>query len=237
MTTWTMERRLFLGGALAAGFAPQAAYALREEVMVRTSETQALKTPAEAIELLREGNARFVAARQQNRDWQKSVRVTAGGQFPFAAVVGCIDSRVAPEIVFDQGLGDIFSARVAGNFVDDEILGSLEFACALSGAKAIVIMGHTNCGAIRGACDHVIYGNLTETLANITPAVAAVEGFEGERTAANPSFVQAVADKNVELTQARILERSPILAKMVAEGRLALAGAMYDLETGVATFV
>jgi carbonic anhydrase len=165
------------------------------------------------------------------------VRVTAAGQYPFAAVVSCIDSRVAPEIVFDQGLGDIFSARIAGNFVDDDILGSLEFACALSGAKAIVVVGHTNCGAIRGAVDNVIYGNLTTTLANIEPAVAAVPGFDADRTASNAAFVQAVADKNVELAMARILQRSPILAAMVADGKIALAGAMYDIATGEVRFM
>ena len=238
MTKFEIARRMFLGGALAcAGLTPGAAMALREEVMIRTRESQTQMTPAEAIALLKEGNARFVEARQAERDWLEYMQVTAAGQYPFAAVVGCIDSRVPPEIIFDQGIGDIFSARVAGNFVDDDILGSLEFACALSGAKAIVVVGHTQCGAIRGAVDNVIYGNLTTTLANIEPAVAAVEGFDGARTVANGAFVQAVADKNVELAIARILQRSPILAAMVAEGNLALAGAMYDLTTGAVTFM
>jgi carbonic anhydrase len=238
MTQLTICRRLFLTGAAGAlaAVGGRPALALREEVMVQTYESQAEMTPDAAIALLKEGNARFVASRAADRDLSEQMRVTSGGQFPFAAVVACIDSRTPPEIIFDQGIGDIFSARIAGNFVDDDILGSLEFACALSGARAIVVVGHTNCGAIRGAVDDVIYGNLTETLANIKPAVAAVEGFDGERNAANPAFVQAVADKNVELTLARIMDRSPILAAMVESGELGLNGAMYDIHTGEVTF-
>lgn len=240
MTQMTMGRRLFLTGAAgtlaAVGGGVRPALALREEVMIQTYESQAEMTPDAAIALLKEGNARFVESRNAERDLAEQVRVTSGGQFPFAAVVTCIDSRTAGELIFDQGIGDIFSARIAGNYVNDEILGSLEFACALSGARAIVVVGHSNCGAIRGAVDDVIYGNLTETLAQIKPAVAAVEGFEADRNAANPAFVQAVADKNVELTVARIMERSPILAAMVEAGELALVGAMYDIHTGEVTF-
>ena len=239
MTRLTMGRRLFLGGAagaFAAGAMPRRAFALGEEVMMPTLENQTTMTPFEAIERLQEGNARFVAHKDQIRDDAERIELTAHGQFPFAAIVSCIDSRVSGELIFDQGIGDIFTSYVAGNFVDDVVLGGLEFACALSGAKAIVVVGHTECGAVKGACDDVIFGNLTQTLSYIKPAVAAVEGFEADRTSANPDFVQAVADKNVVLTVAKILDRSPILRDMAEAGDIALGGAMYDVATGEATF-
>lgn len=160
-------------------------------------------------ELLEEGNARFVAGQMVERDLMRQVRATGGGQYPFAAIVGCIDSRASNELIFDQGIGDVMSARVAGNFVNDDILGSLEFAVAATGAKLIVVLGHTECAAIKGACDDVVLGNLTQTLANLKPAVAAVPGYEADRTSGNAAFVQAVADKNVALTIARIRQRSP----------------------------
>ena len=240
MMTFDLRRRLFLSGAagaLAAACAlPGPAFALREEVMIQTYESQSEMTPDEALGLLKAGNARFVASRSLERDLTEQVEATASGQFPFAAVVTCIDSRTSGELIFDQGIGDIFSARIAGNYVNDDILGSLEFACALSGAMALVVVGHTNCGAIRGAADDVIYGNLTETLANLKPAVAAVQEFDADRTAANPAFVQAVAEKNVELTLQRILDRSPILESLIDAGDLILAGAMYDIHTGEVVF-
>ena len=140
-------------------------------------------------------------------------------------------------MIFDQGIGDIFSARVAGNFVNDDILGSLEFACAAAGAKLIVVLGHTECGAVKGACDDVVLGNLTQTLSNIKPAVAAVSGYEPERSSKNNKFVQAVTDKNVALTVARIRERSPILRDMLNKGQIGLVGAMYDVHNGKVTFM
>ena len=201
-----------------------------------TSEGQAAITPAKAIEMLKQGNDRFVSGDSIERDLIAQVKQTSKGQFPFAAVVSCLDSRIPPAIVFDQGIGDLFVARVAGNFVNDDMLGSLEFTCAIAGAKLIVVVGHTECGAIKGACDDVVMGNLTQTLANIKPAVAAVPGFEPDRSSKNAGFVQAVADKNVELTLYRIRERSSILRGMADRGEIGLAGAMYDVRTGKVTF-
>jgi carbonic anhydrase len=171
------------------------------------------------------------------RDLMRQVRATGDGQFPFAAIVGCIDSRAPNELIFDQGIGDVFSVRIAGNFVNDVKRGSLEFACAASSAKLIVVLGHSECGAIRGACVDVVLGNLTQTLANIKPAVAAVPGFESDRTSGNAAFVQAVADKNVELTIERIRQRSLILRGMVDDGAIGLVGAMYDVHTGQVIFI
>jgi carbonic anhydrase len=187
--------------------------------------------------MLKDGNARFVQGEMLKRNLMQQVKATGGGQFPFAAIVGCIDSRVPNELIFDQGVGDIFSARIAGNFVNDDILGSLEFACAAAGAKLILVLGHTECGAVKGACDDVILGNLTQTLANIKPAVAAVSGYESDRSSKNAKFVQAVADKNVGLTVERIRKRSPILQGMVDKGQIGLAGAMYDVHNGKVTFM
>ena len=199
--------------------------------------TQSVMTPQKALQRLKDGNARFVEGRPLNCDHMKQVRATGDGQFPFAASVSCIDSRASGELIFDQGVGDIFNARVAGNFVNDDIIGSLEFACAAAGAKLIVVVGHTECGAIKGACDDVVLGNITQMLANIKPAVAAVPGFKKDRSSKNAKFVQAVADKNVELTIARIRERSSILRGMADKGDIALVGAMYDVHTGKASFM
>jgi carbonic anhydrase len=187
--------------------------------------------------MLKEGNTRFVQGNMMKRDLMQQVKATASGQFPFAAIVSCIDSRESGQLIFDQGIGDIFNARVAGNFVNDDILGSLEFACALAGAKLIVVVGHTECGAIRGACDDVVMGNLTQTLANIKPAVAAVSGFESDRTSANNAFVKAVTEKNVVLTVGRIKQRSRILRNMIDKGQIGLAGAIYDVHNGKVTFM
>jgi carbonic anhydrase len=187
--------------------------------------------------MLKDGNARFVQGKMLERNYMQQVKATGDGQFPFAAVVGCIDSRASNELIFDQGIGDIFSARVAGNFINDDMLGSLEFACAAAGAKLIAVVGHTECGAVKGACDDVVLGNLTQTLANIKPAVAAVPGYDSDRSSGNSAFVQAVADKNVVLTLERIRERSPILRGMADKGDIGLAGAMYDVHTGQVTFM
>jgi len=166
----------------------------------------------------------------------QQVKATGNGQFPFATIVGCIDSRASNELIFDQGIGDIFSARIAGNFVNDDIIGSLEFASRVAGSRLIVVLGHTECGAVKGACDDVVMGNLTQTLANIKPAVAAVTGHDSDRSSKNMAFVKAVTGKNVELTVQRILERSPILRDMVNKGELEIVGAMYDVHTGKVTF-
>jgi carbonic anhydrase len=189
-----------------------------------------------ALQLLKEGNARFVEGRMRTCDLMEQVKSTATGQYPFAAIVGCMDSRESVTTTFDQGIGDVFSARVAGNFVNDDMIGSLEFACAVAGSKLILVVGHTECGAIRGACDDVVFGNLTQTLANIKPAVAAVKGFEDDRSSGNAEFVQAVAEKNVELAVERIRARSPVLRELEEDGEIIIAGAMYDVHSGRVTF-
>ena len=202
-------------------------------------ETQAAMTPAMALERLREGNARFHARRQASRDLLQQVAATSGGQWPFAAVLGCIDSRVPPELVFDQGLGDLFSVRIAGNFANDDILGSLEFACKVAGSKVVLVLGHRHCGAVKGACDGVQLGNLTSMLANLDAAVQSVPEPEAAdlRTSHNAEFVHAVALSNVRLTVERIRERSEVLRQMEAQGEIAIAGAMYDVETGAVEFL
>jgi carbonic anhydrase len=243
MSTFPKDRRSFLKGAgwtmLACGCAvtlPVQRAMAADACASQTAKSQAAMTPDAAFKRLKDGNARFVGGMSQNCNHMTQVRDTGDGQHPFAATVGCIDSRASNELMFDQGVRDIFSARVAGNFVNDDMLGSLEFACAAAGAKLIVVVGHTECGAIKGACDDVVLGNLTQTLANIKPAVAAVSGFDQDRSSANGAFVQAVADRNVELTIERIRQRSQILKDMESGGDIAIKGAMYDVHTGVATF-
>ena len=203
----------------------------------QTKQTQSAISPQQALQMLKDGNSRFLQGKMLQRNLMQQVKATGSGQFPFAAIVGCIDSRASNELIFDQGIGDIFSARIAGNFVNDDILGSLEFACAARGAKLILVLGHTECGAVKGACDDVVLGNLTQTLANIKSAVAAVSGYDSDRSSKNDKFVQAVTDKNVVLTVERIRERSPILRGMVDKGQIGLAGAMYDVHNGKVTFM
>jgi len=201
-----------------------------------TREAQAAITPGKALEMLKQGNQRFVSGKTLKRDLLAQVKQTAEGQYPFAAVVSCLDSRIPPEVVFDRGIGDLFVARVAGNFVNDDILGSLEFATKLSGAKLIVVMGHTECGAIKGACDAAQLGLLTATLANINPAVMAVQGEFTTRSSKNPEFVQAVAEMNVKLTMQKLRDRSIVLRGMLDKGEIGMVGAMYDVSTGKVTF-
>ncbi len=195
------------------------------------AETQAKVTPDIAIELLKKGNERFVQSKPLNRDLPQQIKNTANGQWPFAAVLGCVDSRVPNEMVFDQGIGDIFSVRIAGNFVNTDILGSLEYACAVANSKAIVVLGHEGCGAVKSACDYVEAGNITSMLANITPSVEATPE-EGDRSSKNAGFVKKVIQKNVELTIANMRERSSILLDLEREGKITIAGALYDLATG-----
>ncbi len=197
-----------------------------------TREAQLAITPAGALEALVEGNARYLAGKSRQRDYAAQRAVTATGQYPFASVVACLDSRVAPEIVFDQGIGDLFVARIAGNFVDEEILGSLEFASKVAGSKLILVLGHTECGAIKGACDGVELGNLTATLAQLQAAVDGVTGDHSPRDSTNASFVSAVVEKNVELTVAEIRSASPILREMEEAGELKIVGGVYDLASG-----
>lgn len=208
-----------------------------QSAVTQNKQTQDAINPQKALQMLKDGNARFVQGKMLKRNLMQQVKATGSGQFPFAAIVGCIDSRVSNELIFDQGIGDIFSVRIAGNYVNDDILGSLEFSCAAAGVKLILVLGHTECGAVKGACDDVILGNLTHTLANIKPAVAAVPGYESERSSKNVKFVQAVSDKNVVLTVERIRERSPILRNMVENGQIGLTGAMYDVHNGKVTFM
>ena len=246
MNTIDSDRRRFLrsaGSAMVAtgsvsslAFSAGPAHSAQQEAVTQTKVTQAAITPEIALRMLKDGNARFVQGKMLKRDLMHQVTATGPGQFPFAAIISCIDSREFAQITFDQGIGDVFSARIAGNFVNDDILGSLEFACAVAGAKLILVVGHSDCGAIKGACDDVVLGNLTQTLANLKPAVAAVSDFESDRTSANDAFVQAVAEKNVVLTMERIRQRSTILRDMADKGDIAIAGAMYDVGTGRVTF-
>jgi len=201
----------------------------------QTKETQVALTPQKALELLKEGNGRFVQNERATRNLLEQVDETMSGQYPFAVVLSCIDSRVPAEIVFDQGIGDIFSIRIAGNFINEDILGSMEFACKAAGSKLIVVMGHSSCGAVKGACDHVELGNLTGLLHRIQPAIDAVDE-DGDKTSANPEFVQKVADKNVELALEQIKEKSPVLKEMLEGAEIELVGAMYSIETGEVTF-
>lgn len=230
-----LTRRDILAGAATAPMIGAAA-AAQDLCAAYTTASRETVSPQDAVRLLREGNARFVAGAMTNCDLRAQVSATAEGQYPFAAIVGCIDSRVPPEMVFDQEIGSLFVARVAGNFVNTDILGSLEFACAAAGARAIVVLGHTSCGAIKGAVDKVELGNLTAMLANLEPAVAAVK-HDGARTSKDYKLVQKVADANVALTVAAITERSPVLAALVAEGKLVVVGAMHDIHTGEVSFL
>jgi carbonic anhydrase len=203
----------------------------------QTRETQAAITPAQALALLEAGNARFVSGGMLHRDLRHQTLETSSGQYPFAAVVSCLDSRVPPELVFDQGIGDLFSARIAGNIVNDDILGSLEFATKVSGAKLILVIGHTSCGAIKGACDDVQLGHLTALLARIKPAVDSVQTGPGEtRSSKNSTFVERVAEANVRHTLKTIRTQSPILSEMIEKGQIGLVGGSYDLGTGKVTF-
>ncbi len=206
------------------------------ENVALTREAQAAIIPAKALEMLKEGNQRFAGAKSVDRDVLAQVKQTSKGQFPFAAIVSCLDSRIPPEMVFDRGIGDIFVARVAGNFVNDDILGSLEFATKLAGAKLIVVMGHTECGAVKGACDGAKLGLLTKTLANIAPAVDAVQGDYTPRSSKNAKFVQAVTEMNVKLTMHELRARSAVLREMIDKNEIGLVGAMYDVSSGKVTF-
>jgi len=201
----------------------------------QTEKSQAALTPKKALSLLEEGNKRFVENLKADRNHLDQVNETRDGQYPFAIVLSCIDSRVPAELIFDQGLGDIFSVRIAGNFVNEDILGSMEFACKVAGSKLIVVLGHTSCGAVKGACDNVELGNLTSMLKKLQPAKDAVST-DGERNSSNTEFVQKVADKNVELTIQQIKEKSPVLKEMLDEGSIGIAGGMYDVASGEVDF-
>lgn len=201
-----------------------------------TKEIQTSISPEKAIEILKTGNERFVNNLKANRNLLQQVNETSDGQHPFAVILSCIDSRTSAELIFDQGLGDIFSIRIAGNILNEDILGSMEFACKIAGAKAVVVLGHSKCGAIKGACDNVEMGNLTALLTKIRPAVDDELIIKENRNSSNAEFVEKVAVINVKRTVKAIMERSPILNEMIKTGELDLIGAMYDVETGVVTF-
>ena len=199
-------------------------------------ESQTSMTPEMAIAILKEGNERFVSNLKFNRNLLQQVNETRDGQWPFAVVLSCIDSRTSAELVFDQGLGDIFSVRIAGNIVNEDILGSMEFACKVAGSKFIVVLGHTKCGAVKGACDHVELGNLTTLLAKLQPAVSCETQTTLNRDSSNAIFVENVAKINVEEAVGEIQAKSPILKEMIDKGEIGICGAMYNVETGLVEF-
>ncbi|MBX3131826.1 MAG: hypothetical protein KF689_00395 [Gemmatimonadaceae bacterium] len=201
-----------------------------------TKEARDALSPTEVIDVLRKGNERFQGNLKANRNLLQQVNETSDGQHPMAIVLSCIDSRTGAELIFDQGLGDIFSARIAGNVLNADILGSMEFACKVAGAKAIVVLGHTKCGAVKGACDGVELGNLSHLLHKIQDAVKLETTVTGERSSKNSEFVEKVASINVMLVKQQIIERSPVLAQMIDAGELALVGAMYDVDSGAVNF-
>jgi carbonic anhydrase len=202
-----------------------------------TKEDQAAITPEKALELLRDGNARFQNNLKADRNLLQQANETSDGQHPFATILSCIDSRTSAEIIFDQGLGDIFSVRIAGNILNEDILGSMEFACKVVGTKIIVVLGHTKCGAIKGACDRVEMGNLTALLAKIRPAVDDENTVLENRNSSNESFVEKVTLINVGRVVRGIVERSPILKEMAEKQEIRIVGGIYDLQTGKVTFL
>ena len=193
-------------------------------------------TPEKAFAFLKEGNLRFQNNLKANRNLLQQVSETGEGQFPFAVVLSCIDSRVSAELLFDQGLGDIFSVRIAGNIVNEDILGSMEFACKLAGSKLIVVLGHSNCGAVKGACDNAKLGNLTALLDKLMPAVNAVDTPGENRNSQNSTFVEKVAKQNVMLMIENIKSASPVLNGMLESGTIGIVGGMYDVKTGKVAF-
>ncbi len=202
----------------------------------QSKETQSNLTPAAALQILKEGNQRFINNLKANRNLLQQVNETSAGQFPFATILSCIDSRTSAELIFDQGLGDIFSIRIAGNILNEDILGSMEFATKVVGTKIIVVLGHTKCGAIVGACNHVELGNLTTLLNKIQPAIASEKTVTADRNGTNTEFVNKVTDIHVQLTIDRIRRESPIVAELEEQGQIKIIGGLYDVETGLVTF-
>ena len=199
-------------------------------------EMQSAITPKIALELLKEGNKRFVSNLKINRNLLQQANDTSDGQHPFAVILSCIDSRTSAELIFDQGLGDIFSVRIAGNIVNEDILGSMEFGCKVAGAKIIVVLGHTKCGAVKGACDNVVLGNLTGLIEKIKPAVEQEMTTKENRTSANSEFVENVAELNVQLSVRNILLKSPIIAEMVKNDEISIVGGIHEISTGAVKF-
>jgi carbonic anhydrase len=201
-----------------------------------TKEMQDAITPVMAIEILKEGNKRFANNLKANRNLLQQANETVEGQHPFAVILSCIDSRTSAELIFDQGLGDVFSVRIAGNIVNEDILGSMEFGCRVAGSKIIVVLGHTKCGAIKGACDHIEMGNLTALLSKIQPAVYDEKTETENRNSTNSDFVDKVSVINVKKTVQAIMERSPILKQMIEKGEIGIVGGTHDITTGLVTF-
>ncbi len=201
-----------------------------------TKELQTATTPRKALELLKEGNQRFVANQKIERDLLQQARETANGQYPFAVILSCIDSRTSSELIFDLGIGDVFNARIAGNIINEDILGSMEFACKLAGSKLIVVLGHTKCGAVKGACDHAQLGNLTGLVSKIERAVEEERTVTENRNSGNAEFVEKVSTLNVKRTVQAIMDQSPILKEMIDKGEIGIVGGMHDIATGVVQF-
>jgi len=201
-----------------------------------TKETQEGLTPEHALDILKEGNGRFVNNIKTHRNLLEQVNETKSGQFPFAAILSCIDSRTSAELIFDQGLGDVFSIRIAGNILNDDILGSMEFACKIAGSKLIVVLGHTKCGAIEGACDHIELGHITTLLNKVKPAIEIEKETTSDRNSKNKKFVENVTVNNVTLTVQKVKEQSPLLREMEQSGKIKIIGGLYDLETGIVRF-
>lgn len=202
-----------------------------------TKEVQEALSPAQGIQLLMDGNLRFVNNLKFNRNLLQQVNETSDGQHPFAVILSCIDSRTSAELIFDQGLGDIFSIRIAGNILNEDILGSMEFSCKVAGAKVIAVLGHTKCGAVKGACNGVKLGNLTVLLDKLAPAIDQETSVSENRNASNTDFVDKVATINVHLTIEQILAKSPIIKEMMDNGEIDIIGGMYDVETGTVEFM
>lgn len=209
--------------------------AARNDVM--TKELQQAKTPEQVLEVLKTGNGKFVKGDLTFTDYPKQIMQTSQGQFPTAVVLSCLDSRVPVEKVFDLGVGDVFVARVAGNIINPDILASMEYGCKVVGSKLIVVLGHTECGAVKAAIDNVELGNITELLAKIKPAVDSSSSFEGEKTSKDKGYVNKVTDENVELAIVNIRKNSPILKEMEEKGEIDIVGGLYDVNTGAVTFM
>jgi carbonic anhydrase len=238
--TFAVDRRRLLGAAFGAcvisrlgSSSMQLAASMSGSL---TKEQRDSMTPSQVIDELKKGNDRFRTGKMVPRDYLAEKRASAAGQYPAAIILGCVDSRVPAEIIFDAGIGDTFSGRVAGNVVNDDQLGSMEFACAVSGAKLVLVLGHTACGAIKGAIDDVELGNLTGLLARIKPAIPDTK-FEGDKSSKNPAYVDAVARTNVKLGIENIRRRSPVLENLEKKGSIQITGAMYNLNNGVVDFV
>jgi carbonic anhydrase len=233
-----LPRRRFLGTSLALGAATFAAGGTFSQLAYADAMSKAQRdklTPDDVLALMKKGNKRFSRGTRQDHNYLAQQRATAGGQYPVAVLLSCIDSRAPAETIMDLRIGDVFNSRVAGNVESQDVLGGMEFACKLTGAKVVLVMGHTACGAVKGAIDNAELGNLTALLAKIRPAVDAT-AYTGERSSKNYGFVDAVARKNVELTIASIRRDSPVLAEMEKSGAIRIAGSMYDLKTGVIEF-